>query len=60
MRTQYKIDSYQEAYFVIRDFQELFDATAPDFAPLYAKLKSLETLPANSLLPGEMNIGPNG
>lgn len=60
MRTQYKIDSYQETYFVICDFQQLFDATAPDFTPLYAKLKSLETLPANSLLPGEMNIGPNG
>ena len=56
MRTLYKIDSYQETYFVIRDFQQLFDDTAPDFAPLYARLKMQETLPANSLLPGEVNL----
>jgi phenylalanine-4-hydroxylase len=60
MRTLYKIDSYQETYFVIRDFQQLFDATAPDFAPLYARLKSEPPLPANSLLPGEDNLAPNG
>ncbi|HZW11806.1 MAG TPA: phenylalanine 4-monooxygenase [Noviherbaspirillum sp.] len=59
MRTLYKIDSYQETYFVIDDFQELFDATAPDFAPIYARLKTQEDLPANSLLPGEENIAPN-
>jgi len=56
MRTQYKIDSFQESYFVIRDFQQLFDDTAPDFAPLYAHLKTLEALPANSLLPHEKNL----
>lgn len=56
MRTLYKIDSYQETYFAIRDFQQLFDDTAPDFAPLYARLKMQETLPANSLLPGEVNL----
>jgi phenylalanine-4-hydroxylase len=56
MRTLYRIDSYQETYFVIDDFQQLFDATAPDFAPLYARLKLQEDLPANSLLPGEIDI----
>ncbi len=55
MRTLYKIDSYQETYFVIRDFQQLFDETAPDFTPLYAKLNHEEALPADSLLPGEVN-----
>lgn len=59
MRTQYKIDSFQETYFVIRDFEQLFNDTAPDFTPLYAKLKTLEPLPADSLLAGETNIGPN-
>src|SRR5450830_1255194 len=53
MRTLYKIDSYQETYFVINDFQQLFNDTAPDFTPLYARLKTQEALPANSLLPGE-------
>jgi len=56
MRTQYKIDSYQEPYFVIRDFRQLFNDTAPDFTPLYQRLKTLSALPADSLLPGEANI----
>lgn len=56
MRTLYKIDSYQEAYFVIDSFKQLFDDTAPDFAPIYARLKPLEPLPADSLLAGEGNI----
>jgi phenylalanine-4-hydroxylase len=53
MRTRYRIDSYQESYFVIRDFRQLFEDTAPDFTPLYKKLKTLESLPPDSLLPGE-------
>ena len=59
MRTLYKIDSYQETYFVIRDYEQLFDATAPDFTPIYERLKTQEALPADTLLPGEMNIPPN-
>ncbi len=57
MRTLYKIDSYQETYFVIRDFQQLFDETAPDFTPIYERLKDLDTFPANALLPGEADLG---
>ncbi|RFB71024.1 MULTISPECIES: phenylalanine 4-monooxygenase [unclassified Herbaspirillum] len=56
MRTLYKIDSYQETYFVIRDFQQLFDDTAPDFTALYEQLKVQDALPANMLLPGEQNL----
>jgi len=56
MRTLYKIDSYQETYFVIRDFQQLFDDTAPDFTALYEQLKAQDALPANVLLPNEQNL----
>jgi len=42
MRTRYKIDSFQQTYFVIDSFQELFDKTAPDFAPIYARLIALQ------------------
>ncbi len=42
MRTRYKIDTFQETYFVIRDFRELFEATAPDFTPHYALLAGRE------------------
>ena len=41
MRTRYKIDSYQQTYFVIDSFQLLFDMTAPDFTPLYVQVKAL-------------------
>lgn len=59
MRTLYKIDSYQETYFVIRDFQQLFTDTAPDFLPLYQKLTVLTPLPANVLQADEINVPPN-
>ena len=53
MRTRYKIDTFQETYFVIRGFGELFDATAPDFSPHYAKLRALEPLAASAVLPAD-------
>jgi phenylalanine-4-hydroxylase len=59
MRTQYRIDSYQQTYFVIRDFQELFDKTEADFTPIYARLKMQDALPAGTLLEGEEVIAPN-
>ena len=51
MRTRYKIDSYQQTYFVIDSFQQLFDLTAPDFTPLYVQVKALPEILAerNSL-----------
>ena len=54
MRTRYKIDSYQQTYFVIDNFQQLFDMTAPDFTPLYAQLQSLSDLPADAVLPDDV------
>jgi phenylalanine-4-hydroxylase len=56
MRTLYRIDDYQDGYFVIRDFHQLFEETAPDFTPIYARLSQLEPLPADTLLPGETNL----
>jgi phenylalanine-4-hydroxylase len=39
MRTEYLIDRYQDSYFVIDSFEHLMRETAPDFTPLYARLK---------------------
>lgn len=58
LRTLYKIDSYQETYFVIDSYQQLFDGTAPDFTPIYQKLKSMDVLPANTLLADEIELLP--
>lgn len=56
MRTRYKIDTYQTGYFVIDSFQQLFDATAPDFTPLYAQVRQLGELEAGLVLPGETEL----
>ena len=53
MRSEYKIDTFQATYFVIRSFDELFEATAPDFGPIYARLKALPSHPAGAVLHGE-------
>jgi phenylalanine-4-hydroxylase len=50
MQTRYKIDTYQETYFVIRDFEQLFEATAPDFTPYYERLKGREPYAASMVL----------
>jgi phenylalanine-4-hydroxylase len=44
MRTRYRIDDFQELYFVIDNFQQLFDATRPDFAPIYQEIAVLPDL----------------
>ena len=41
MRTRYKIDTYQQTYFVIDSFEQLFDMTAADFAPIYERLRGM-------------------
>ncbi|MBS0381654.1 MAG: phenylalanine 4-monooxygenase [Proteobacteria bacterium] len=56
MLTQYKIDTYQRNYFVIDSFQQLMDATKPDFTPIYARLAKLESIPAGELRPGDRVI----
>lgn len=39
MRSRYRIDSYQAGYFVIDSFDQLFEATAPDFTPWYRQVR---------------------
>lgn len=56
MQTRYRIDAYQETYFVIRDFQQLFDDTAPDFTSLYERLHKLPALAPEELLVGEREM----
>ena len=51
MRTRYKIDTFQQSYFVIEDFGQLFRETAPDFTRLYQEISGEPHLPANALLP---------
>lgn len=56
MRTRYKIDDYQATYFVIDSFDQLFEMTAPDFAPLYEAVRSLGDLPADATIASDSAI----
>ena len=56
MRTRYIIDSYQQTYFVINSIDELFEKTAPDFAPLYQSLKALPEIAADQSLASDASI----
>jgi len=52
MRTEYRIDDFQQNYFVIPSFDELLRATVEtDFAPLYTQLKQLPDIPVAQILP---------
>ena len=51
MRSLYRIDAFQETYFVIESFDQLFQATRPDFTPLYRELARLPELAPNAVLP---------
>jgi phenylalanine-4-hydroxylase len=53
MRTRYKIDTFQQTYFVIESFGQLFRETAPDFTPLYQEIADQPQLPADTLLPAD-------
>lgn len=49
MRTRYRIDDFQESYFVIQHLDELLGLANIDFAPLYAQVAT-----ASELAPGEV------
>jgi phenylalanine-4-hydroxylase len=50
MRTRYRIDTYQKTYFVIDSFEQLMQATGPDFRPIYEHLATQESIPAGDVL----------
>jgi phenylalanine-4-hydroxylase len=53
MRTPYRIDDFQQAYFVIPSLQALLDATLSDFGALYVYLAGAKDLPIDAILPSD-------
>jgi phenylalanine-4-hydroxylase len=52
MRTDYRIDDFQQNYFVIPSFDALLRATVEtDFAPLYAEIAAQPDIPIADILP---------
>ena len=57
MRTEYRIDDFQQNYFVIPSFDELLRLTVEtDFAPLYEELKALPDIPVARIEPEDVVI----
>lgn len=57
MRTHYRIDDFQQSYFVISSIDQLLNVTVEtDFAPLYAQLETLPDINASELLPNDALI----
>ncbi|MDB5694507.1 MAG: phenylalanine 4-monooxygenase [Sphingomonas bacterium] len=57
MQTEYRIDDFQQNYFVIPSFDELLRQTVEtDFAPLYEELKRQPDVPVATILPGDTVI----
>ncbi len=53
MQTEYRIDRFQDTYFVIDSYQQLFRETAQDFAPFYARLRGLPTIDPSVTVAGD-------
>ena len=56
LSTEYRIDSYQETYFVIDSFEQLFAETHKPFGPLYERLRNTPPVAPNAILPGDRVI----
>ena len=53
MRTPYRIDDFQQVYFVIPSLQALLDATLQDFEVLYGRLARSGDIPIAAIEPGD-------
>ncbi len=57
LRTRYRIDDYQQSYFVIDSYEQLLRTTLDtDFAPLYAGLADLPDFPPETVLDSDTVI----
>ncbi len=54
MRTKYRIDTYQKTYFVIDSYEQLMEATFPDFTPIYQRLAAEDAIPAGNVLSSDV------
>jgi phenylalanine-4-hydroxylase len=69
IRTDYLIDAYQQTYFVVESFEELFrNSYDRDFAPLYRAYRDQPGIAPSTLLPTDRIVtrgtqlaaGPSG
>jgi phenylalanine-4-hydroxylase len=56
MRSDFDYDKLQETYFVIDSFEQLFDATRPDFTPIYEEVRKQGDVKPYRVMPGDKVI----
>jgi phenylalanine-4-hydroxylase len=56
MRTRYRIDDFQETYFVVRDLEQLLELARIDFGPVYDRVKGQAELEPGDISPGDVVI----
>ena len=54
MRTPYRIDDFQQVYFVLPSLQRLLDDTLQDFGPIYQNLKGLDDIAIDAITPPDL------
>lgn len=53
MRTAYRIDDFQQTYFVLESFGDLFRALQKDLRPLYERVRALPAFAPDDVLPSD-------
>ena len=56
MRTHYRIDDFQETYFVLGNLQELLELARIDFGPLYERARGFSDFAPGEVLPSDRVI----
>lgn len=56
MRTRYRIDDFQETYFVIRNLDELLELARIDFGPIYERVEGRPEFEPGDVLPTDQVI----
>jgi phenylalanine-4-hydroxylase len=54
MRTPYRIDDFQQVYFVVPSLQALLDATLQDFGAIYDRLETESDIPIAAIEPTDL------
>jgi len=54
MRTLYRIDDFQQVYFVIESIEQLKRDTLRDFGPIYDRLRGSSDIPVDAVLPQDV------
>ena len=60
MQANYRIDDFQETYFVIDSFEQLFKATRPDFTSYYKVLKNRPDIAPGAVLASDVSVARAG